>query len=156
MRIAVERARGVDPEIKLGICSEHGGDARSVAFCHELGLAYVSCSPYRVPLARLAAAQAVLAERGITTRSRSAARRAKTSCSKRRAAVHGARKPAPSPVVQEVDGRQHVASPHEAVHRRLRLRVAGRLDDVARPHMALQSAPRRRSAGLRRLAHPGV
>jgi pyruvate,orthophosphate dikinase len=66
MRIAVERARGVRPEIKLGICGEHGGDARSVAFCHELGLAYVSCSPYRVPLARLAAAQAVLAERGVT------------------------------------------------------------------------------------------
>jgi pyruvate,orthophosphate dikinase len=66
MRIAVERARGVEPEIKLGICGEHGGDARSVAFCHELGLAYVSCSPYRVPLARLAAAQAALAERGIT------------------------------------------------------------------------------------------
>jgi pyruvate, orthophosphate dikinase len=67
MRIAVERARGVEPEIKLGICGEHGGDARSVAFCHELGLAYVSCSPYRVPLARLAAAQAALAERGVTT-----------------------------------------------------------------------------------------
>jgi pyruvate,orthophosphate dikinase len=66
MRMAVERARGVDPEITLGICGEHGGDARSVAFCHELGLAYVSCSPYRVPLARLAAAQAVLAERGVT------------------------------------------------------------------------------------------
>ena len=66
MRLAVERARGVDPEIKLGICGEHGGDAPSVAFCHELGLAYVSCSPYRVPLARLAAAQAVLAERGVT------------------------------------------------------------------------------------------
>jgi pyruvate, orthophosphate dikinase len=66
MRIAVERARGVDSEIKLGICGEHGGDAPSVAFCHELGLAYVSCSPYRVPLARLAAAQAVLAERGVT------------------------------------------------------------------------------------------
>jgi pyruvate,orthophosphate dikinase len=66
MRIAVERARGVEPQIKLGICGEHGGDARSVAFCHELGLAYVSCSPYRVPLARLAAAQAALAERGLT------------------------------------------------------------------------------------------
>ncbi|HEX2044904.1 MAG TPA: pyruvate, phosphate dikinase [Gaiellaceae bacterium] len=65
MRIAVERARGVRSEIKLGICGEHGGDARSVAFCHELGLAYVSCSPYRVPVARLAAAQAVLAERGV-------------------------------------------------------------------------------------------
>jgi pyruvate,orthophosphate dikinase len=65
MRIAVERARGVKPDIKLGICGEHGGDARSVGFCHELGLAYVSCSPYRVPVARLAAAQAVLAEQGV-------------------------------------------------------------------------------------------
>jgi pyruvate, orthophosphate dikinase len=66
MRIGVERARGVEPEIKLGICGEHGGDGRSVAFCHELGLDYVSCSPYRVPIARLAAAQAALAERGVT------------------------------------------------------------------------------------------
>jgi WD40 repeat protein len=67
MRIAVERAQGVEADIKLGICGEHGGDARSVAFCHDLGLDYVSCSPYRVPLARLAAAQAALAERGVTT-----------------------------------------------------------------------------------------
>jgi pyruvate,orthophosphate dikinase len=66
MRIAVERARAVEPEIKLGICGEHGGDSRSVAFCHELGLDYVSCSPFRVPIARLAAAQAALAERGVT------------------------------------------------------------------------------------------
>ncbi len=66
MRIAVERARSVKPDIKLGICGEHGGDPRSVAFCHELGLDYVSCSPYRVPLARLAAAQAALAEAGVT------------------------------------------------------------------------------------------
>jgi pyruvate,orthophosphate dikinase len=66
MRIAVERAREVDAGIKLGICGEHGGDPRSVAFCHGLGLDYVSCSPYRVPLARLAAAQAALAERGVT------------------------------------------------------------------------------------------
>jgi pyruvate,orthophosphate dikinase len=65
MELAVERARGVKPDIKLGICGEHGGDPRSVAFCHELGLAYVSCSPYRVPLARLAAAQAALAEEGV-------------------------------------------------------------------------------------------
>jgi pyruvate,orthophosphate dikinase len=63
MRIAVERSRGVK-ELKLGICGEHGGEPASVAFCHELGLDYVSCSPYRVPLARLAAAQAALAERG--------------------------------------------------------------------------------------------
>jgi pyruvate,orthophosphate dikinase len=64
MRIAVERGRGVKPELKLGICGEHGGEPRSIAFCHELGLDYVSCSPFRVPLARLAAAQAALKESG--------------------------------------------------------------------------------------------
>jgi pyruvate,orthophosphate dikinase len=66
MRIAVERGRAAKPSIKLGICGEHGGEPRSVAFCHGLGLDYVSCSPYRVPLARLAAAQAALAEAGVT------------------------------------------------------------------------------------------
>jgi pyruvate,orthophosphate dikinase len=60
MRLAVERGRGVKEDLKVGICGEHGGEARSVAFCDELGLDYVSCSPYRVPLARLAAAQAAL------------------------------------------------------------------------------------------------
>jgi pyruvate,orthophosphate dikinase len=64
MRIAVERGRSTKPEIKLGICGEHGGEPRSIAFCHELGLDYVSCSPFRVPLARLAAAQASLRESG--------------------------------------------------------------------------------------------
>ena len=64
MRIAVERGRAAKPDIKLGICGEHGGDPKSVAFCHDLGLDYVSCSPYRVPLARLAAAQAALAASG--------------------------------------------------------------------------------------------
>jgi len=62
MRIAVERGRSTKPDITLGICGEHGGEPRSVEFCHRLGLDYVSCSPYRVPLARLAAAQAVLKE----------------------------------------------------------------------------------------------
>jgi pyruvate,orthophosphate dikinase len=65
MQIAVERARSAKPDIKLGICGEHGGDPASVAFCHDLGLDYVSCSPYRVPLARLAAAQATLKEAGV-------------------------------------------------------------------------------------------
>jgi len=65
MRIAVERGRSVREDLKLGICGEHGGDPESVAFCHELGLDYVSCSPYRVPLARLAAAQAALKESGV-------------------------------------------------------------------------------------------
>ncbi len=63
MRWAVEKGRATKPDIKLGICGEHGGDPESVAFCHELGLDYVSCSPYRIPVARLAAAHASLAER---------------------------------------------------------------------------------------------
>jgi pyruvate, orthophosphate dikinase len=64
MRIGIERGRATKPHLKTGICGEHGGEPKSVAFCHELGLDYVSCSPFRVPLARLAAAQAALAEEG--------------------------------------------------------------------------------------------
>jgi pyruvate,orthophosphate dikinase len=62
VEIAVERGRAVRPDIKLGICGEHGGDPASIAFFHRVGLDYVSCSPYRVPIARLAAAQAALRE----------------------------------------------------------------------------------------------
>ncbi|HEC00864.1 MAG TPA: pyruvate, phosphate dikinase [Sphingomonadales bacterium] len=62
VKIAVDRGRATRPEIKLGICGEHGGDPASVEFCHGIGLDYVSCSPYRVPIARLAAAQAKLKE----------------------------------------------------------------------------------------------
>jgi pyruvate,orthophosphate dikinase len=62
MKLAIERGRKTRPEIKLGICGEHGGDPASVKFCHEAGLTYVSCSPFRVPIARLAAAQAALAD----------------------------------------------------------------------------------------------
>jgi pyruvate,orthophosphate dikinase len=62
MQIAVEKGRSSRPKIKLGICGEHGGDPDSVKFCHRLGLNYVSCSPFRVPIARLAAAQAAIAE----------------------------------------------------------------------------------------------
>jgi pyruvate,orthophosphate dikinase len=64
MRIAVEHGRSVRGDLKIGICGEHGGEPSSVAFCHGLGLDYVSCSPFRVPIARLAAAQAALAEAG--------------------------------------------------------------------------------------------
>jgi pyruvate,orthophosphate dikinase len=60
MQIGVERGRKTRPKLKAGICGEHGGDPASVAFCHEIGLDYVSCSPFRVPIARLAAAQAAL------------------------------------------------------------------------------------------------
>jgi pyruvate,orthophosphate dikinase len=60
MRIAIERGRKANKSIKLGICGEHGGDPASVKLCHRLGLDYVSCSPFRVPVARLAAAQAAI------------------------------------------------------------------------------------------------
>ena len=60
IKMAVEKGRSIRSDIKLGICGEHGGDPSSVEFCNEIGLNYVSCSPYRVPIARLAAAQAVL------------------------------------------------------------------------------------------------
>jgi len=62
MRTAVEKAKPVRPDIKLGICGEHGGDPESVKFCHRIGLNYVSCSPFRVPIARLAAAQAAIGD----------------------------------------------------------------------------------------------
>jgi pyruvate,orthophosphate dikinase len=61
MRTAVEKGRAARPDLEIGICGEHGGDPASIAFCDQLGLNYVSCSPYRVPVARLAAAQAALA-----------------------------------------------------------------------------------------------
>jgi pyruvate,orthophosphate dikinase len=63
VKIGAERGRSTRADIKLGICGEHGGDPASVAFCETVGLDYVSCSPYRVPIARLAAAQAALATR---------------------------------------------------------------------------------------------
>ena len=60
MKIAIEKGRRTNPEIKLGICGEHGGDPESIRFADEIGLNYVSCSPYRVPIARIAAAHATL------------------------------------------------------------------------------------------------
>jgi pyruvate,orthophosphate dikinase len=62
VKMAAQRGRETRPDIKLGICGEHGGDPASVIFCHDIGLDYVSCSPYRVPIARLAAAHAALKE----------------------------------------------------------------------------------------------
>ena len=60
IEIAAERGRKTRPDLKLGICGEHGGDPASVVFCDKAGLNYVSCSPFRVPIARLAAAQAAI------------------------------------------------------------------------------------------------
>ncbi|MEM3372318.1 MAG: pyruvate, phosphate dikinase [Candidatus Korarchaeum sp.] len=65
MRIAVERGRAANPRLEIGICGEHGGDPRSIEFCHKIGLDYVSASAFRVPVARLAAAHAALRERGV-------------------------------------------------------------------------------------------
>jgi pyruvate,orthophosphate dikinase len=64
VRLAAGKGRATRPDIKLGICGEHGGDPASIRFCEEVGLDYVSCSPFRVPIARLAAAQAAVRERG--------------------------------------------------------------------------------------------
>jgi pyruvate,orthophosphate dikinase len=60
MKYAVENGRRIKPGMKMGICGEHGGEPKTIGFCHNIGLTYVSCSPYRVPIARLAAAQAAL------------------------------------------------------------------------------------------------
>ena len=63
VRIATERGRKVRPDLKVGVCGEHGGDPASIAFCQDAGLDYVSCSAFRVPVARLAAAQAAIRAR---------------------------------------------------------------------------------------------
>lgn len=63
IKIAIERGKSSNPDLHVGICGEHGGDPESVEFCHRIGLDYVSCSPYRVPIARLAAAQAAAREK---------------------------------------------------------------------------------------------
>lgn len=73
IKLAFTRGRATRADLKLGICGEHGGDPASVKFCHKVGLDYVSCSPYRVPIARLAAAQASLAEKAAQEQQRSAA-----------------------------------------------------------------------------------
>jgi pyruvate,orthophosphate dikinase len=70
VRMALEQGRATKRDLKVGICGEHGGDPSSIEFCHSLGLDYVSCSPYRVPIARLAAAQAAVAQKAGAERSR--------------------------------------------------------------------------------------
>src|SRR5438552_4306637 len=70
MEIAVRLGRGTRTDLKVGICGEHGGEPASVKFCHRLGMNYVSCSPFRVPIARLAAAQAALEEQGVINRTK--------------------------------------------------------------------------------------
>ena len=83
IKIAVEKGRSTRPDIKLGICGEHGGDPDSVKFCHRAGLTYVSCSPFRVPVARLAAAQAALEDAGASPAKTAAKAPAKAKASKK-------------------------------------------------------------------------
>jgi pyruvate,orthophosphate dikinase len=83
MRMGVERGRRTRPALKIGICGEHGGEPSSVEFCHLIGLNYVSCSPFRVPIARLAAARAALLNPPPGRPARKPARRAKKTARKR-------------------------------------------------------------------------
>ncbi|NMC69332.1 MAG: pyruvate, phosphate dikinase [Myxococcales bacterium] len=100
MRIAVEKGRGVRPKLKIGICGEHGGEPSSVEFCHRIGLDYVSCSPFRVPIARLAAAQAALRDR--PARPAAAAKPVKKSAKKpaNKPVKKSAKKPANKPAAK--------------------------------------------------------
>jgi pyruvate,orthophosphate dikinase len=82
MEIATAKGRSTRPDIKLGICGEHGGDPSSVEFCHKVGLNYVSCSPYRVPVARLAAAQAALKDAPAAAPKKAAKKTAKKAAKK--------------------------------------------------------------------------
>ena len=84
VRWAIDQGRAVNPQLKIGICGEHGGDPESVKFCHRVGMNYVSCSPYRVPIARLAAAQAVIEEEQPPRRARAAKRCAGRKTAKKR------------------------------------------------------------------------
>jgi pyruvate,orthophosphate dikinase len=97
MRMAVETGRRTRPGMKMGICGEHGGDPTSVMFCHDLGLDYVSCSPYRLPIARLAAAQAVLQAAPVAKTSKRSGANGVVALPKsiRRAAKNAARRKAP-------------------------------------------------------------
>ena len=88
VKIGVEKGRKTRPDLKIGICGEHGGEPRSIAFCHNLGLDYVSCSPYRVPIARLSAAQAVLGEQ-------------EQKAQKAKKKNRGVKIPGPEPVVEK-------------------------------------------------------
>lgn len=87
VRMATEKGRSVKPDLKVGICGEHGGDPRSVEFCHKVGLNYVSCSPFRVPIARLAAAQVVIRGRLAGTESTAPVKPRKAAAKKKTTAV---------------------------------------------------------------------
>jgi pyruvate,orthophosphate dikinase len=98
MRIAEEKGRSVKADLHLGICGEHGGDPASIALCYDIGLNYVSCSPFRVPIARLAGAQAVVKAAAAAKAAKKAAAgkkpAAKKTTAKKAVAKKAAKKPA--------------------------------------------------------------
>ena len=95
MKIACEYGRGANKKLKIGICGEHGGEPNTVMFCNDIGLDYVSCSPYRVPIAKLAAAQAVIRQKNATKSKKStvAKNAAKKTASKKVVKKNVASKP---------------------------------------------------------------
>jgi pyruvate,orthophosphate dikinase len=103
VRIGTERGRAVRPDLKIGICGEHGGDPASVHFCQSAGLDYVSCSPYRVPIARLAAAQAALTEKA--PKAKSAAHHPAPSSRNRRLLAATGRRPSDKRIAKATAGR---------------------------------------------------
>ena len=111
VRIGIERGRGARPELKIGICGEHGGDPESVEFCHSVGMDYVSCSPFRVPIARLAAAQAAVKDAGATTK------RKTTRSKKAKTAKPGKKKTTSSRTRAKPASRRRVAAKRAAVSR---------------------------------------
>jgi len=111
VRIGIERGRGARPELKIGICGEHGGDPESVEFCHSVGMDYVSCSPFRVPIARLAAAQAAVKDAGATTK------RKTTRSKKAKTAKSGKKKTTSSRTRAKPASRRRVAAKRAAVSR---------------------------------------
>jgi pyruvate,orthophosphate dikinase len=136
MKIGVEKGRSTRPQLKLGICGEHGGDPRSVEFCHEIGLDYVSCSPYRIPIARLAAAQAALKERAArkeqkpekparSARAKVAAKSASAKVAKVRRAVAPAAKSAAKSAVKRAA--KTVSSAVKTARRPLKKAARGRV-----------------------------
>ena len=144
MRIAVQLGRGSRPGLKMGICGEHGGDPASIRFCHDLGLDYVSCSPFRVPIARLAAAQAELANPG-----------ARGQPSRRRAPRRSRRGKRPKkPAAHAIGRRLHRSRAlaarcplHERARRAAAVRCGAPLS--GRSGAAARSSPRRRGEGRR-------
>jgi pyruvate, orthophosphate dikinase len=109
IEIAIERGRTTRPGLKVGICGEHGGEAESVKFCHREGMNYVSCSPYRVPIARLAAAQAVVEEAAlpkVKAKAKAVVSKAKAAVSKSKTAVKGKAKA----VVSKAKGKAKAAA----------------------------------------------